>query len=71
MTGTSDRGEVLTPCEAARMFNITVKTLTKWTLDGKLPKGAYFRNPGVLGHRRYYRRELEAIIDGRTTRRTS
>jgi excisionase family DNA binding protein len=48
-----------TPKEVADLFNVHVRSVTRWAGKGKLE---YFRTPG--GHRRYYADQVDAMIRG-------
>ena len=50
--------DVLTPKQVAGIFNVSEVTVRAWAREGKL---AYFRTPG--GHRRFYRADVEALIE--------
>ena len=50
--------ELLTPAEAARMFRVDPKTVSKWATAGKLSS---IRTPG--GHRRFRESEVRALLD--------
>jgi excisionase family DNA binding protein len=51
--------ELLTPAEVAKLFRVDPKTVTRWAHDGKLQS---IRTLG--GHRRYYRSQVEAFMQG-------
>lgn len=48
-----------TPKEVADLFNVHVRSVTRWAARGKLE---FFRTPG--GHRRYYADQVDAMIRG-------
>lgn len=48
---------LLTPAEVAKLFRVDPKTVTRWAQSGKLHS---VRTLG--GHRRYLRREVEALL---------
>ncbi len=48
--------EIMTPREAAALFKVNPKTLTRWADEGKVP---CFKTLG--GHRRFYRADIEAL----------
>lgn len=50
---------LLTPFEVARMFRVDTKTVTRWAKAGRVRA---IRTPG--GHRRYFEREIRALLDG-------
>ena len=52
------RGDLLSAAEAARLFGVTTTTITRWARADMLP---CFRTLG--GHRRYYRADIERIIN--------
>ena len=57
---TSDIGkgdELLSPSEVAQIFGVGAKTITRWAKAGKLSS---VRTLG--GHRRYYAREVAALL---------
>ncbi len=56
--------ELMKPGEVARLFRVCDKTVWKWADAGKLNA---VRTPG--GTRRYYRDEVEALLNGSETRR--
>lgn len=45
--------KILLPAEAAALFGVTPKTLTRWAKAEKIP---HFMTPG--GHRRFYEDEV-------------
>lgn len=45
--------KILLPVEAAALFGVDPKTLSRWARQEKVP---HFRTPG--GHRRYYEDEM-------------
>jgi excisionase family DNA binding protein len=47
-----------TPQEVAELFNVHVRSVSRWAARGKLD---YFRTPG--GHRRYYADPIDAMIE--------
>ncbi len=53
--------ELLTPREVANIFRVNPKTVSRWYLEGKLPA---LRTLG--GHRRYRRRDVEALLSRQT-----
>lgn len=50
--------EYLTPDEVAKLFRVDVRTVNRWANAGKIPS---VRTPG--GHRRYFRPDLERLIE--------
>lgn len=52
--------QMLTPAQAAAMFGVTVKTMTRWANRGQI---THIRTPG--GQRRYRRGDLEAFLGPR------
>lgn len=52
---------LLTPQELSRMLRVDPKTTTRWAKAGRVHS---LRTMG--GHRRYYLREIEALIRGET-----
>lgn len=59
---TNDESTLMTPSEVADLFRVDPKTVTRWAQAGKIP---HVRTLG--GHRRYPRKQIEAIINQRTT----
>lgn len=55
----NQHSELLTPGEVASMFGVDPKTVTRWARGGRLRS---IRTPG--GHRRFYRADVLAIIEG-------
>lgn len=56
---------LLTPKEVGQLLRVTAQTVTRWAREGKL---AYTTTFG--GHRRYYRAEVELIVEkGRNGRK--
>lgn len=51
--------ELMTPAEVAAVFKVDPKTVTRWAAAGRI---ASIRTPG--GHRRFYRDEVEALLQG-------
>jgi excisionase family DNA binding protein len=51
--------DLMTPSEVAEFFNVDPKTVTRWAKAGKIPS---FRTVG--GHRRFPRKQIEAIREG-------
>lgn len=51
--------DLLTPGEVADAFRVDPKTVTRWARQGRI---SFIRTPG--GHRRYWRREVEAFMNG-------
>jgi len=51
--------EVLTPGDVARLLRVHPKTVTRWAADAHV---RVLRTPG--GHTRYYREDVEAVLDG-------
>jgi excisionase family DNA binding protein len=47
-----------TPQEVADLFNVHVRSVSRWAERGKLD---YFRTPG--GHRRYYADPIDTMIE--------
>ncbi len=52
-------GPLLTPGEVAKIFRVDPKTVSRWAQSGKLTS---VRTLG--GHRRYLRREIDALLAG-------
>lgn len=52
-------GPLLTPRDVAKLFNVDPKTVTRWANAGKLP---FVLTPG--GHRRFFRRDVDAFLTG-------
>jgi MerR family regulatory protein len=52
---------LMQPGQVAKVFDVDVKTVTKWALRGKLHPAP---TPG--GHRRYYLGEVRAVLAGKT-----
>jgi excisionase family DNA binding protein len=50
---------MLTPAQVAERYKCDVKTVGRWAKEGKLDS---IRTPG--GHRRYYERQVEALMRG-------
>lgn len=55
----SDFEDLMTPAEVAQAFRVDPKTVSRWAVAGRLTS---VRTPG--GHRRYLRREVEALLLG-------
>lgn len=55
--------DLLTPGEVARKLRVDPKTVTRWAKSGKIGS---VQTPG--GHRRLFRREVQAILDGKEPR---
>lgn len=53
--------DLMLPGEVARLFRVDGKTVNRWANEGKL---SCFRTPG--GHRRFFRGEIQQIIEGGT-----
>lgn len=51
--------DLMTPAEVAAAFRVDPKTVSRWAVAGRLTS---VRTPG--GHRRYLRREVEALLLG-------
>ena len=49
--------ELLTSAQAAQMFGVAPKTVTRWAASGRLGS---IRTPG--GHRRFRRSEIDALL---------
>lgn len=64
MTTLHEPDDLLTPGQVAALFNVNVKTVTRWTKDGKLI--AAIRTLG--GHRRYRYSDIEAALDAASHR---
>lgn len=52
--------EVLTPGEAAQFFRCSLRTLRRWSNQGKIPVHS------IAGRPRYIRSELLAVLDHNT-----
>src|SRR5690606_32212348 len=55
----NDFEDLMTPAEVAQAFRVGPKTVSRWAVAGRLTS---VRTPG--GHRRYLRREVEALLLG-------
>jgi len=55
----SDDSDLMTPGEVAQLFRVDPKTVTRWAQNGRLTS---VRTLG--GHRRYSRREVNALLWG-------
>src|SRR5690606_19258262 len=55
----TDFEDLMTPAEVAQAFRVDPKTVSRWAVAGRLTS---VRTPG--GHRRYLRREVEALLLG-------
>ena len=57
--------EVMTSGEVAALFRVDTKTVSRWAKAGRL---SWFRTlgikPGSVGHLRFYRAEVEALLRG-------
>lgn len=60
MADASIEEEPLTPADVARIFKVHPTTVAGWAEGGLLPS---FRTPG--GHRRFWRKDVEAFINGK------
>ncbi len=58
---TNDESTLMTPSEVADLFRVDPKTVTRWAQAGKIP---HVRTLG--GHRRYPRKQIEALINQQT-----
>ena len=56
--GHTDKDELLTPSEVAKLFRVDPKTVTRWAKAGKLSS---IRTLG--GHRRYRAEEVHRLLD--------
>ena len=54
----NDDDRLLTPREAAQMFDVRTTTVARWSREGRLPA---FLTPG--GHRRYHLPEVRALLN--------
>lgn len=52
---------MLSPAEVGTIFRCDPKTVTRWAKAGRIH---WIKTPG--GHRRYFRREVEAMLRGET-----
>lgn len=52
---------LLLPREVAQLFRVDPKTVTRWAKEGKMTS---IRTAG--GHRRYLKREIDAMLRGDT-----
>jgi len=59
-----DDYRLLTPAEVADLFRVDAKTVTRWAKQGRLRS---LRTPG--GHRRFYERDILALLTRREVRR--
>jgi excisionase family DNA binding protein len=50
---------LLTPAEVSALFRVDPRTVTRWAITGRLHSR---RTPG--GHRRFYEREVRAVMLG-------
>ena len=50
--------DIMRPTEVAALFGVDAKTVIRWANAGKI---AAFRTLG--GHRRFYRKDIEAILN--------
>ena len=53
--------DLLTPAEAAHLFHVNPKTVTRWSKEGKLPS---IRTMG--GHRRFRADEIHRLLEAST-----
>ena len=63
MTRRIEGPEKLSPGEVARMFGVDPKTVVRWAQIGKLRSTRTLGITGA-GHRRFYRAEVEALMNG-------
>lgn len=56
-TMSDGKREYLTPYEAARLLQVSPKTVSRWAKEGRVP---HLMTLG--GHRRYPKREIEALV---------
>ena len=56
--------DLLTPAEAAHLFHVNPKTVTRWSKEGKLPS---IRTIG--GHRRFRADEIRRLLQAGTEER--
>ena len=54
-----NRDRLLTPGEAATLFRVDPKTVTRWAASGRIGS---IRTPG--GHRRFRESEVRALLNG-------
>lgn len=51
--------KLMTPGEVAHIFRVDPKTVTRWSLKGRLPA---LRTPG--GHKRFWRSDVAKLLEG-------
>lgn len=56
---TGQGNALMTPGEVASLLRVDPKTVTRWAKNGRIPSA---RTPG--GHRRFYRADIEKIMNG-------
>jgi excisionase family DNA binding protein len=54
--------ELMTPSEVAAVLRVDAKTVTRWAERGLLRS---IKTPG--GHNRFYRTDIDAIVNGETS----
>lgn len=57
----TDSKELMTPSEVAAILRVDAKTVTRWAERGLLRS---IKTPG--GHKRFYRTDIDAIVNGET-----
>jgi len=57
----TDRKELMTPSEVAKVLRVDAKTVTRWAERGLVRS---IKTPG--GHNRFYRIDIDAIVNGET-----
>lgn len=54
----------LTSAEAAALFRVDKKTLTRWAESGKMPADSWFKTPG--GSYRFKEDRMRSLLEGQT-----
>jgi len=57
----TDSKELMTPSEVAEVLRVDAKTVTRWAERGLIRA---IKTPG--GHNRFYRTDIDAIVNGET-----
>jgi excisionase family DNA binding protein len=57
----ADGKELMTPSEVAAILRVDAKTVTRWAERGLVRS---IKTPG--GHNRFYRTDIDAIVNGET-----
>lgn len=58
----SETRELMTPSEVGKALRVDAKTVTRWAERGLIRA---IKTPG--GHNRFYRTDIEAIVNGETS----